>query len=134
MTKRLADADCAFLVACAPLSWSPARPERPDSPSPQRFLAALADFAGATGLAGAAGLAAAFVGRTAFTGEATLAAAAFDEDATFDALDRPLVAGAGAAAFFAAADRALVLSASLKADAGLKATDFDAGTFTVAWV
>lgn len=79
----------------------------------------------------AAGLAAAFAGRAAFAGEAALAAVALDDAAAFDAVDRPPEAAAGAAAFFAAADLALVLSASLKAEAGLKATDLDAGTFTV---
>jgi hypothetical protein len=63
-----------------------------------------------------------------------LAAAALEEDAAFDAADLALAADAGTEAFFAAEDLALVLRASLKADAGLKATDFDAGTFTVACV
>ena len=115
---------------------------------PQRFFVA---FAGAPvalePLADAGAFAAAAFGATAFTaaafaaaafGATAFAAAAFVAAAFVAAAlvgeGRALVADAAAPAFFAADALPLVLSAALKAAAGLKATDFDAGTFTVAWV
>ena len=100
---------------------------------PQRFFVA---FAGAPvalePLADAGAFAAAAFGATAFAAAAFVAAAFVA--AALVGEGRALVADAAAPAFFAADALPLVLSAALKAAAGLKATDFDAGTFTVAWV
>lgn len=113
---------------------------------PQRFFVAFVAFAGAPAaletLADAEALVAeAFVAEafvaTAFVA-AAFAAAAFVATALVGAAlvgeGRVLAEDAAAPAFFAAEALLLVLSAALKAAAGLNATDFDAGTFTVAWV